>query len=194
MLSTTRRMAPENGLRRILLGLLPLSRAFSSVSLGRLERPLYLKINAGRGTSVRTSVGFCLPHSWNAPMARRAGGHILQPYCNRGGTGRYTTDIHHCARVGFVAQLKEMAGYSGTHRNARAPFLQGGGRWFEPSIAHFEKVLICRKNLGYEKGPDENPALSDTTFTPPGAIRGHCPSRRRPRRPCRAAYGCRCRG
>jgi len=153
MLLTTRSISPENGLQRTLLELLPLPRAFSCVFLSRLERPLYLKINAGRGTCVRTSAGFCLPHSWNAPMARRVGGHILQPYCNRGGTGRYTTDIHHCVRVGFLAQLKEMAGYSGTHRNTRAPFLQGGGRWFEPSIAHSRSTCKQRYLAGTEIRP-----------------------------------------
>jgi hypothetical protein len=25
--------------------------------------------------------------------------------------------------------------------------LQGGGRWFKSSIAHLEKVVVCRQNL-----------------------------------------------
>ena len=32
--------------------------------------------------------------------------------------------------------------------------LQGGGRWFEPSIAHLEKAAICRGNAAQVRGPE----------------------------------------
>ena len=50
--------------------------------------------------------------------------------------------------------------------------LQGGGRWFEPSIAHSEKAVFCKYNMKYEKGPDEPLALFDIT---PGSGHLHLP-------------------
>ena len=29
--------------------------------------------------------------------------------------------------------------------------LQGGGRWFETSIAHFKRATFCRENVGHNK-------------------------------------------
>jgi hypothetical protein len=49
-----------------------------------------------------------------------------------------------------------------TH-DKRFCLLQGGGRWFEPSITHSEKAVFCRCNMKYEKGPDETLALFDTS-------------------------------
>ena len=36
-------------------------------------------------------------------------------------------------------------------------------RWFESSIAHSQKTLICWRNAGRKKGPDSGPARFDNT-------------------------------
>jgi hypothetical protein len=45
------------------------------------------------------------------------------------------------------------------------PNLQGGGRWFEPSITHSEKAAFCRMNADRIKSLDENLSCIDTTLT-----------------------------
>jgi hypothetical protein len=105
---------------------------------------------------------------------------VLQSCCNRSRTEPNTT--------GFAPDLKDrkplrqadfLTGQSVA--GEPQPNLQGGGRWFESSIAHYKNTGICRRNVDYEKGPNPRPTLFDTTLTPPRATRVLRPSRRRPR-------------
>jgi hypothetical protein len=77
-------------------------------------------------------------------------------------TNQYTNPSRTAANNGeqHTQIFSQFAGTSRTTRNSGEhsnPPLQGGGRWFEPSIAHSGKCRFAGKSHGEEKEPGFSP-------------------------------------